>query len=68
MENLSGNKKIPVEKQTFKHAMFVSIFSNWTGQANPRNVKIEGNLFHLRSASPLKLSGKLVMSYPTWNR
>jgi hypothetical protein len=56
------------EKQTLTHSMFVSLFSNWTRQTQPREVKIEDNLLHLSSASPIMSGGKKVMSYLTWKR
>jgi hypothetical protein len=48
--------------------MFVSLFPNWIGQTQPRVVKIEGDMLHLSSASPIKSGGKETMSYLTWKR
>lgn len=54
--------------QTLTHSMFVSLFPNWTGQTQPRVVKIEGDLLHLSTAAPIVSSGKKVNSYLTWKR
>jgi len=56
------------EKGTLTHTMFISLFPNWTGQTQPRVVKIEGDLLHLSTASPILSSGKKVNSYLTWKR
>jgi hypothetical protein len=46
------------DKQTLTHSMFVSLFPNWLGQTQPRVVKIEGDMLHLSSATPID-SGRL---------
>lgn len=48
--------------------MFISLFPNWTGQTQPRVVKIEGDLLHLSNAAPIVSGGKTVNSYLTWKR
>jgi Lipocalin-like domain len=44
------------------------MFPNWTGQTQPRVVKIEGETLHLSTAAPIKSSGKVVNSYLQWKR
>lgn len=64
----SGPFHVDEEKQTLTHSMFVSLFPNWTGQTQPRVVKIEGDLLHLSTASPIVSGGKTVNSFLTWQR
>ncbi len=54
--------------QSLTHSMFVSLFPNWSGQTQPRQVKIEGDVLHLGTASPIQSSGKTVNSVLTWRR
>jgi hypothetical protein len=56
------------EKQTLTHSMFVSLFPNWLGQTQPRVVKIEGDMLHLSTATPIKSGGKETNSYLSWKR
>lgn len=55
--------QVDEEKQTLTHSMFVSLFPNWTGQAQLRVVKIDPDILHLSTESPIKSGGKIVMSY-----
>jgi hypothetical protein len=64
----TGPFHVDEEKQTLTHSMFISLFPNWTGQTQPRLVKIEGDLLHLSTASPIVSGGKTVNSYLTWKR
>jgi hypothetical protein len=64
----SGPFHVDEEKQTLTHTMFISLFPNWTGQTQPRVVRIEGNLLHLSTAVPILSGGKTVNSYVTWKR
>jgi hypothetical protein len=48
--------------------MFVSLFPNWLGQTQSRVVKIEGDMLHLSSATPIMSGGKQTMSYLSWRR
>lgn len=64
----SGPFQVDEEKQTLMHSMFVSLFPNWTGQTQPRVVKIDGDILHLSTESPIKSGGKIVMSYLQWKR
>jgi hypothetical protein len=52
----SGRFDVDDEQQTLTHSMFVSLFPNWTGQTQPRQVKLEGNELHLGTASPIQSS------------
>ena len=56
------------DKQTLTHSMFVSLFPNWLGQTQPRVVKIEGDMLHLSTATPIISGGKETNSYLTWKR
>ncbi|NEM99439.1 lipocalin-like domain-containing protein [Pontibacter burrus] len=64
----SGPFHVDEEKQSLTHSMFVSLFPNWTGQTQPRVVKIEGDLLHLSTATPIVSNGKEVNSFLTWRR
>jgi hypothetical protein len=48
--------------------MFVSLFPDWTGQTQPRAVKIDGDILHLGTVSLIRSSGKTVMAHVTWKR
>ncbi len=50
----SGPFHVDEEKWTLTHSMFVSLFPDWTGQTQPRAVKIEGDLF---ISAPFRQSG-----------
>ena len=41
---------------------------DWTGQTQPRAVKIDGDTPHLGSVSPIQSSGRTVISRLTWRR
>ena len=64
----SGPFHVDEEKRTLTHSMFVSLFPDWTGQTQPRSVKIEGDVLHLGTVSPIRSSGKTVMAHVTWKR
>ena len=64
----SGPFHTDEDKQTLTHSMFVSLFPNWLGQTQPRVVKIEGDMLHLSSATPIMSGGKKTMSYLSWRR
>ncbi|MFD4971916.1 lipocalin-like domain-containing protein [Streptomyces sp. NPDC058424] len=64
----SGPFHVDEEKQTLTHSMFVSLFPNWTGQTQPRVVRLEGDTLHLSTASPITSSGKTVNSALIWRR
>jgi hypothetical protein len=56
------------ERQTLTRSIFVSLFPNWLGQTQPRAVKIEDNILHLSSETPIMSGGKKRMSYLLWRR
>jgi hypothetical protein len=60
--------QVDEEKRTLTHSMFLSLFPNWTGQTQPRVVKIEGDKLFLSTESPIKSGGKIVMSHLEWQR
>jgi Lipocalin-like domain len=64
----SGPFHVDEEKQTLTHWMFVSLFPDWTGQTQPRRVKLEGDTLRLGTASPIQSSGKTVNSELIWRR
>lgn len=64
----SGPFHVDEEKRTLTHSMFVSLFPNWTGQTQPRVVRIEGTALHLSTAAPIHSGGKLVHSHLRWER
>lgn len=64
----SGPFHVDEEKQPLTHSMFVSLFPNWTGQTQPRRVKLEDGRLHLGTASPIRSSGKTVNSVLIWRR
>lgn len=64
----TGPFNVDEENQTLTHSMYTSLFPNWTGQTQPRVVKIEGDLLHLSTASPIVSGGKTVNSFLTWKR
>jgi len=64
----SGPFHTDEEKQALTHSMFVSLFPNWLGQTQPRVVKIEGDMLHLSTATPIMSGGKKVNSHLAWRR
>lgn len=64
----SGPFHVDEEQQTLTHSMFVSLFPNWTGQTQPRRVKLEDDRLHLGTTSPIQSSGKTVNSVLVWRR
>jgi hypothetical protein len=64
----SGPFHVDEQKQTLEHSMFVSLFPNWTGQTQPRAVRLEGDTLVLGSVTPIQSSGKTVMSTLSWKR
>ena len=64
----SGPFHIDEEKKILTHSMFVSLDPNWLGQTQTRVVKIEGDMLHLSTASPIKSGGKETNSFLTWKR
>ena len=64
----SGPFHVDKETQTLTHSMFVSLFPDWTGQTQPRRVKVDGDILHLGTVAPIQSSGQTVNSVLTWRR
>lgn len=64
----SGRFFVDEAAQSLRHEMQVSLYPGWVGQVQPRGVRIEGDLLHLSSLSPIMSGGVEVMSYLTWRR
>lgn len=64
----TGPFHVDEEKQTLTHTMFTSLFPNWTGQTQPRVVKVEGNLLHLSTASPIVSGSKTINAFLIWEK
>lgn len=64
----TGPFHVDEEKHTLNHSMFISLFPDWTGQTQPRRVKLEGDVLHLGTVSPIQSSGKTVNSVLVWHR
>jgi hypothetical protein len=64
----TGPFHVDEEKGTLTHSMFVSLFPDWTGQTQPRAVKLEGDTLHLGTQSPINSGGKTVNSRLEWKR
>ncbi|MBV8915042.1 MAG: lipocalin-like domain-containing protein [Acetobacteraceae bacterium] len=50
------------------HAMFISLFPDWTGQTQRRVARLEGDTLHLSTQSPIKPGGKIVSWRLAWRR
>jgi hypothetical protein len=48
--------------------VLVSLFPNWIGRKQQRVAKIEGDVLHLRTASPIQSGGQSVNAYLQWRR
>lgn len=64
----TGPFHVDEAQQTLSHTMLISLFPNWTGQTQPRLVKIEGDMLSLSTASPIMSGGKRVNSFLRWKR
>lgn len=64
----SGRFHVDEETESLSHSMFVSLFPNWTGQTQPRVVRLEGDMLYLSTASPIQSSGRTVNSALSWRR
>lgn len=63
-----GPFHVDEDRKTLTHSMFVSLFPDWTGQTQPRVVRLEKDKPHLSTQSPIKSGGKTVNSRLTWRR
>ena len=64
----SGPFYVDEEKQTLVHSVDVSLFPGWLGQTQARLGRIEGDLLHLTTATPINSGGAKVMASLTWKR
>ena len=64
----TGPFHVDEDAQTLTHTMFISLFPDWTGQTQPRRVKLEGDTLHLGTTAPIQSSGKTVNSVLVWRR
>ena len=64
----SGPFHVDEEKQSLAHSVDVSLFPGWLGQTQARLVRIEGDLLHLTTATPINSGGAKVMASLTWKR
>lgn len=64
----SGSFFVDEEQKTVTHAMFMSLFPNWTELTQTRVIKLEGDTLHLSTQVPILSGGKRVMSYLEWRR
>jgi hypothetical protein len=62
----SGKYEVDQENEILRHSMYVSLFPNWTGQTQERNVKIDNGTLKLSSAKPLKSKGNMVRHHLEW--
>lgn len=56
------------DKRTLTHSMFISLFPNWIGNTQPRIVRIEDDMLHLSTASPMQSGGRWVNSQLAWRQ
>lgn len=64
----SGPFSTDDEKQIVSHTMYISLFPNWTGQTQDRNVVFKDGFLHLESAKPFMSNSRLVTHKLIWKR
>ena len=64
----AGPFAVDEERGVLRHTMEVSLFPNWTGQTQPRVVRLEGDTLHLSTETPMPSGGRSVMAYLEWRR
>lgn len=64
----TGPFHVDEEQQTLAHSMFVSLFPDWTGQTQPRRVRLEGDRLELGTVAPIRSKGRTVNSTLVWRR
>ncbi|MDF2477116.1 lipocalin-like domain-containing protein [Sphingobacterium sp. GVS05A] len=55
-------------EQTLSHTMYISLFPNWTGQTQNRNIHFENEYLILESGKPFLSEGKVVIHKLKWKR
>jgi hypothetical protein len=64
----AGPFHIDEERKTITHSVSMSIFPNWIGGEQHRTIRIEGDILHLSTASPIQLGGRSVNAQLQWKR
>jgi len=64
----AGPFRVNEQKKIVTHFVLVSLFPNWIGRKQQRVAKIEGDVLHLRTASPIQSGGQSVNAYLQWRR
>ena len=64
----AGAFQVEGEKKIVTHFVLVSLFPNWIGQKQQRVARIEGDLLHLSTASPIQSGGQSANAYLEWRR
>ena len=64
----SGPFETDDEKQTLSHTMFVSLFPNWTGETQKRNIRFEDGFLYLETEKPFLRNSRMVKHRLTWRR
>lgn len=64
----SGTFHVDEQNRTLTHTMALSLFPNWTGQAQARIARLEGDRLDLSGAAPISLGGKIVAPILRWKR
>jgi len=64
----TGPFEVDEEKKIVTHFVLVSLFPNWIGKKQQRVARIEGNILHLSTASPIQSGGQIVNAYLQWRR
>src|SRR5262249_18515990 len=64
----AGPFRVDEQKKIVTHFVLVSLFPNWIGQKQKRIAKIEGDILHLSTASPIHSGGQSVNAYLQWRR
>jgi hypothetical protein len=64
----SGPFETDDEKKTVSHTMFVSLFPNWAGETQKRNVRFEDEFLYLETEKPFLRNSRMVKHRLTWKR
>src|SRR5262249_51229867 len=64
----AGPFRVNEQKKIVTHFVLVSLFPNWIGRKQQRVAKIECDVLHLRTASPIQSGGQSVNAYLQWRR
>jgi hypothetical protein len=64
----TGPFQVDEEEKTVTQFVLLSLFPNWMGQEQQRVARIEGDILHLSTASPIQSGGHTVNAYLQWRR